>query len=181
MAARLQEKYKTTIVSQLQEKLGIKNSMAVPRMIKIVINMGVGAAIHDIKVMDTAMNDLARITGQRPAVRRSKKAISNFKLRAGQPIGCMVTLRGARMYEFMDRLVNICLPRIRDFNGLSRKSFDDDGNYNMGISDQAIFPEIDTGNILRAQGMNITFVFNHGPKEHTYELLQMFGVPFKKN
>lgn len=181
MVPRLQETYKKKILPQLQEKLGIKNPMAVPRLTKIVVNMGVGAAISDIKLMDLAMNDLARITGQRPAVRRAKKAISNFKLRVGQPVGCMVTLRGAKMYEFMDRLVNICFPRVRDFNGVSRKSFDEDGNYSMGITDQAIFPEIDTGNIQRAQGMNITFVFNHGPKEHTYELLQLLGVPFKKN
>ena len=164
----------------MKEKFGIKNSMAVPRLDKIVINMGVGKAIGDMKIMDSAVRDLTTICGQKPIIRRSKKAISNFKLREGLPIGCKVTLRRAKMFEFMDRLVNICLPRIRDFNGVSTKSFDGQGNYTIGISDQSIFPEIDTGKIQHAQGMDITFVFNGGPQEHTMEILRLLGMPFRK-
>jgi large subunit ribosomal protein L5 len=177
---RLLEKYKTEIVPKLTEKFDIKNVMAMPRLEKIVINMGVGEAIHDIKILESAMADLAAITGQKPLIRRSRIAISNFKLRAGLPIGCKVTLRAAKMYEFLDRLVNVCLPRIRDFNGVSRKSFDRFGNYSMGISEQAIFPEIDSGRITRVQGMDITFVFNNKPQEQTMELLSLLGMPFRK-
>jgi large subunit ribosomal protein L5 len=180
MRPRLQEKYFEKIVPAMQEKFGIKNVLSVPRLEKIVINMGVGKAIGDMKILENAMADLATITGQKPMMTRSKKAISNFKLRENLPIGCKVTLRRARMYEFMDRLVSICLPRLRDFNGVSAKSFDGKGNFSLGISDQAIFPEIETGRILNPQGMDITFVFNAGPKEYTQELLILFGVPFKK-
>ncbi|HSA31413.1 MAG TPA: 50S ribosomal protein L5 [Candidatus Omnitrophota bacterium] len=180
MVPRLLEKYKTEIVPKLTEKFDIKNVMAMPRLEKIVINMGVGEAIHDIKILESAMADLAAITGQKPLIRRSRIAISNFKLRAGLPIGCKVTLRAAKMYEFLDRLVNVCLPRIRDFNGVSRKSFDRFGNYSMGISEQAIFPEIDSGRITRVQGMDITFVFNNKPQEQTMELLSLLGMPFRK-
>jgi len=180
VAARLQEKYYKEILPELQKKFGIKNPMAAPRLKKVVINMGVGEAIHDIKIMENAMAELAVITGQKPVIRRSRAAISNFKLRKGLPVGCMVTLRRAKMYEFVDRFINICLPRIRDFNGVSRKSFDRFGNYSMGISDQAIFPEIDSGRVLRPQGMDITFVFNRKPKEQTMEFLTLMGLPFRK-
>lgn len=180
MIPRLQEKYQKEMIPLLREKFGIKNIMAIPRLQKVIINMGVGEAIHDIKIMDTAMNELTRISGQKPKVCRSRIAISNFKLREGLPIGCKVTLRRAHMYEFVDRLFNISFPRIRDFNGVSVKSFDRFGNYSLGISDQAIFPEIDSGNIKRAQGMDITFVFNKKPKEQTMELLSLLGMPFRK-
>jgi len=180
MIPRLQEKYKKETVEAIKEKFDIKNSMVVPSLQKIVVNMGVGEAINDIKIMDAAVSEMTAITGQKPTIRRSKKAISNFKLREGMPVGCKVTLRRAKMYEFLDRLVNICLPRIRDFNGVSKKSFDQKGNYTLGITDQAIFPEIDTGKIQRIQGMDITFVFNHGPQELTFEVLNLLGMPFAK-
>lgn len=177
---RLQERYGKEIVPEVQKKFGIKNSMAISRLEKIVINMGVGDAINDIKLMEGATKDLETITGQKPVIRRSRIAISNFKLRKGLPIGCKVTLRRAKMYEFMDRLVNVCLPRIRDFNGVSIKSFDKQGNYTLGIADHAIFPEIETGRLQRVQGMDISFVFNKGPQEQTFELLRLFGMPFSK-
>ncbi|MEW5895296.1 MAG: 50S ribosomal protein L5 [Candidatus Omnitrophota bacterium] len=180
MVPRLQEKYHKEILPNLREKFSIKNVMAAPRLEKIVINMGVGEAIHDVKLLEAAMADLTAITGQKPTIRRSRTAISNFKLRKGLPIGCKVTLRRAKMYEFLDRLVTICLPRIRDFNGVSLKSFDRFGNYSFGITDQAVFPEIDSGRIARQQGMDITFVFNNKPKEQTMELLSLLGVPFRR-
>lgn len=172
------EKYKKEIVPAMQEKFGMDNALAVPRLDKIVINMGVGEAISDIKIMDRAVADLTTITGQKPSLRKSKVAISNFKLRQGLPVGCKVTLRRNKMYEFLDRLVSAALPRIRDFNGVPRRSFDDAGNYSLGITDQAIFPEIELDREHRTQGMDITFVFNHGPKEQTQELLRLFGMPF---
>lgn len=178
MNPRLLEKYKNEVVPKMQEKFGIKNLMAVPRLEKIVVNMGVGEAINDQKIMDKAAEDLAAITGQKPAIRKAKVAISNFKLREGISIGCKVTLRRVRMYEFMDRLLNVTLPRIRDFNGVSRKSFDRDGNYTLGLKEQAIFPEIEAGRIQHTQGMDVTFVFNGGNKEQTFELLHLLGMPF---
>ncbi len=180
MIPRLQKKYKEEITPKMMEQFGIKNVMAVPRLEKIVISMGVGKSIGDPKIMESAVQDLTTICGQKPIVTRSKEAISNFKLRENAPIGCMVTLRHVRMYEFLDRLVNVSLPRIRDFNGIPRISFDKQGNYSLGISEQNIFPEIDSGRILHAQGMNITFVFNKGPKEQTAELLGLLGMPFTK-
>lgn len=180
MNARLQKKYTEEVYGQMKEKFGIKNKMAMPKLEKIVINMGVGKAIADMKILEAAMNDLSMITGQRPIMTRAKKAISNFKLRENLPIGCKVTLRKAKMYEFMDRLFNICLPRIRDFNGISKKGFDPQGNFSFGINDQAIFPEIETGKIFNPQGMDITFVFNKGPKEQTMEILSFLGLPFTK-
>jgi len=177
---RLQEKYQTEVLPALQEKFGISNVMAGPRLQKIVINMGVGEAIHDIKLLEKAMAELTTITGQKPVMRRARIAISNFKLRKGMPVGCKTTLRRAKMYEFLDRFINVCLPRIRDFNGVSRRSFDRFGNYSLGINDQAIFPEIESGHIARAQGMDITFVFNNKPKEQTMELLSLLGMPFRK-
>lgn len=180
MVPRLQKKYREAVAPEMQKRFGIKNIMAVPRLEKIVVSMGVGKAMIDNKILDAAVQDLTIITGQKPKITRSKKAISNFKLREDAPIGCMVTLRRAKMYEFLDRLVNIVLPRIRDFNGVSKKSFDGQGNYSMGITEQAIFPEIDTGRIGHQQGMNITFVFSHGTQEHSLELLSLLGMPFTK-
>ena len=181
MKPRLVEKYQDEIIPKIQEKFGVKNKMAIPRLEKIVINMGVGEALNDIKILEDAMKDLTLITGQKPIIRRSRKSISNFKLREGSPVGCKVTLRSAKMYEFADRLVNVALPRIRDFNGVSKKSFDDSGNYSLGITDQSIFPEIPLDQVQRSQGMDITFVFNHGPQEQTCELLTLLGMPFRKN
>ena len=180
MTPRLLERFRKEIIPQVQSKFSIKNPMAIPRLEKIVVNMGVGEAISDMKIMETAMSELAIITGQKPSLRRSKIAISNFKLRENAPVGCKVTLRRLRMYEFLDRLVNVALPRIRDFNGVSRKAFDKQGNYTVGISEQTIFPEIDPGKAQRTQGIDITFVFDHGPKEHTMEVLALLGIPFSK-
>ena len=180
MAVRLLEKYRKEVIPSMQQKFSIKNIMAVPRLEKIVVNMGVGEAVGDQKILDAAVQDLTTITGQKPIVTRSKEAISNFKLRANAPIGCKVTLRRAKMYEFLDRLVNVSLPRVRDFNGVSRKSFDGQGNYTVGLQDQSIFPEIDTGRITHSQGMDITFVFNQPNKDHNYEVLSLLGMPFNK-
>lgn len=181
MVPRLLEKYRKEVIGEMQKKYSIKNPMAVPHLEKIVINMGVGEAMSDVKILDRAAEDLATITGQKPSIRRSKEAISNFKLRENQPVGCKVTLRSHRMYEFLDRLVSITLPRIRDFNGVSRKSFDKAGNYSLGIQDQSIFPEIDAGaRDHRIQGMDITFVIKNGDKERNTELLRLFGMPFTK-
>ena len=181
MNVRLQDKYRKEVIPVMQEKFGIKSPMAVPHIEKVVVNMGVGEAIADVKILDRAAQDLAAITGQKPAVRRAKKAISNFKLRENLPVGCKVTLRRQRMYEFIDRLVNVSLPRIRDFNGVSRKSFDKGGNYTLGISDQGIFPEVDPGSRdHRIQGMDITIVIKGGDKEKNMELLDLMGMPFAK-
>ena len=180
MLPRLFERYHNEIIPQMQEALGLENKYAVPRLEKIVVNIGVGEAIEDIKILDKCMEELALITGQRPIIRRAKKAISNFKLKKGQPVGCKVTLRKAKMYEFLDRLVNIALPRIRDFRGLPPDSFDKAGNYTLGISDQVIFPEIDYDKITRTQGMDITIVIrNAKSKEASRKLLKLFGMPFK--
>ncbi|MBI3601668.1 MAG: 50S ribosomal protein L5 [Candidatus Omnitrophica bacterium] len=182
MAVRLLDKYRKEVIAQMQQQFDIKNPMAVPYLDKVVVNMGVGEAISDVKILDRAAQDLAIITGQKPLIRRAKKAISNFKLRENLPVGCKVTLRRARMYEFVDRLVNVSLPRIRDFNGSSRKGFDRQGNYTLGISDQSIFPEIDAGaRDHRMQGMDITFVFKGGNKDLNFELLRLLGMPFAKN
>lgn len=179
MIPRLLEKYRNEIVPQMQEAFGIKNKYAVPCLEKIVVNMGVGEALGDIKILERCMEELALIIGQRPVMRRSKKAISNFKLKIGQPVGCKVTLRKARMYEFLDRLINIALPRIRDFRGLSPNSFDKKYNYSFGITEQTIFPEIDYDKIAQIQGMDITFVIKSAKtKEQAYQLLKLFGVPF---
>lgn len=176
---RLLEKYRKHIVPELQREFSLKNKMAVPRLEKIVINMGVGEALQDIKILEKAMEELALITGQRPIIRRAKKAISNFKIKAGVPIGCKVTLRRSRMYEFMDRLFNVAMPRIRDFRGVPNDSFDAAGNYTMGLTDQSIFPEIDYDKITRAQGMDITFVIkNAKTKKQAQELLRLLGMPF---
>ncbi len=180
MVATIQKKYTEEALPKLKEKFQQKNDLGLPKLDKIVVNMGVGKAIGDMKILDSAVADLRTITGQQPNITKSRKAISNFKLREDLPIGCRVTLRRTKMYEFFDRLVNVCLPRIRDFNGVSQKSFDKQGNYSLGITEQSIFPEIDTGNISYIQGMDITFVFKNGTPETTLELLTLLGMPFKK-
>ena len=178
--ARLSERYGTEILPKLQERFGYKNALAAPRLEKIVVSMGVGRAVAEPKTMEVAVRDLAIITGQKPLVTKAKKSVSGFKLREGTPIGCKVTLRGRRMYEFLDRLINIDIPRFKDFRGLPITGFDDKGNYNMGISDQAVFPEISIGEIEFQQGVNITIVIRNGDKEKSLELLTGFGMPFKK-
>jgi len=179
--SRLLEKYKKEIIKELQEELGIDNPMAVPRLEKIVINMGVGDAIQNIKLLDTAKVELAQITGQYPAVGRAKKSISAFKLRKGQPIACYVTLRRKRMYEFFDRLVNIVLPRVRDFRGVSPKAFDGRGNYTLGMKDQLVFPEIDYTKVERPRGLNITIVTTARNDKEEYALLKKLGMPFRES
>ncbi|MFH1199265.1 MAG: 50S ribosomal protein L5 [Candidatus Omnitrophota bacterium] len=180
MKARLHEKFRNEISPALMQKFNLKNKMAVPHLDKIVVNMGVGEALADVKIMDKAMDDLSVITGQKPIMRRAKKAISNFKVRENAPVGCKVTLRRAMMYEFLDRFVNISLPRIRDFRGVPNSSFDKAGNYTLGIKDQSIFPEIEYDRIGRAQGMDITFVIkNVKSKEQAQELLKLLGMPFE--
>jgi len=175
----LKEKYKAEIAPALKEKLDLRNINQVPRLSKIVVNMGLGDAPGDAKVMESAIKELTRITGQRPVVTRAKKSIAGFKLRAGASIGCKVTLRGERMYEFFDRLVNIAIPRIRDFRGVSRSGFDQFGNYTLGIKEQIIFPEIDYDDVYKIRGMNVVFVIDgsKGPEE-SIELLKELGMPF---
>ncbi len=180
MAPTLKKKYFSEILPSLREQFKHENVMEVPRLDKIVVNMGLGDAPTEARIMETAMAELATITGQKPAMRRARKSISNFKLRQGQPIGCMVTLRGNRMYEFMDRLFNVAIPRIRDFRGIPRNSFDKQGNFTMGLREQAIFPEIKMDDAMRARGMNVTFVIRGGTtKEEAYEMLRQFGLPFR--
>ncbi|HET7903815.1 MAG TPA: 50S ribosomal protein L5 [Candidatus Eisenbacteria bacterium] len=162
------------------KRFSYKNKMQAPRLEKIVVNMGVGDALVNIKFLDQAVAELATITGQRPAIRRSKKSIANFKLRAGQPIGCMVTLRGARMYEFYDRLVNVALPRIRDFRGVPSRSFDGRGNYTLGLSEQIIFPEINYDKVEKVRGLDITFVTSAHTDEEGQELLRLMNMPFRQ-
>ena len=176
---RLKEKYTTEIVPKLEQDLGIDNINKVPRLEKIVVNMGVGAAAADHKLLDAAMGDMRTITGQQPCVTRAKKSIAGFHLREGQPIGCKVTLRGDRMWEFLDRLLATALPRVRDFRGISPKSFDGRGNYTFGITEQLIFPEIDYDKIDRTRGMDITVVTTAGNNEDAFALLSALGFPFK--
>jgi len=180
MVPRLLEKYRKEIVPELMKNLSLKNPYAVPRIEKIVINMGVGEGVDDVKIVERAMEEMGAITGQKSIPRRSKKAISNFKIRKGQIIGCKVTLRRAVMYEFMDRLINVAMPRIRDFRGVSDDSFDQAGNYTLGLKEQTIFPEIEYDKISRTQGMDITFVIKNAKKQgYARELLRLFGMPFK--
>ena len=181
MAPRLKEMYKNEIVSKLEKDLDIKNVNLVPKLEKIVVNMGVGAAASDSKQLDAAIEDMRIITGQQPCVTRAKKSIAGFHVREGQAIGCKVTLRGDRMYEFMDRLLATALPRVRDFRGISRTSFDGRGNYSLGITEQLIFPEIDYDKIDRTRGMDITFVTTADNDEAAFALLDAFGFPFKEN
>lgn len=180
MAPRLLDKYRNDIIPVMMQEFSLKNKMAVPRLEKIVINMGVGEALQDVKILDKAMDEMAQITGQRPIMRRAKKAISNFKIKENNPVGCKVTLRRAMMYEFMDRFINIALPRIRDFRGVSVHSFDKAGNYSVGIIDQGIFPELEYDKLTRSQGMDITFVIkNAKTREQSLRLLTLFGMPFQ--
>jgi large subunit ribosomal protein L5 len=178
--ARLRTQFNDTIRKSLKETLRLKNINEVPHLEKIVVNIGVGEAIADAKKMDAAVADLTAITGQKPVVRRARKSISNFKLRAGMPVGATVTLRGNQMFEFLDRLVNVAIPRIRDFRGVPAKSFDGRGNYTLGITEQIIFPEIDYDKIDKIRGMNITIVTTAKTDEEAFELLQAFGMPFKR-
>lgn len=178
--ARLHTLYKEEIVSRLTEEFGYENVMAVPRLEKIVINSGVGEAVESEKVLEKVTDNLARITGQRPVATRAKKSISNFKLREGLPVGTKVTLRQRIMYEFLDRLINLALPRTRDFQGVPDKSFDGRGNYTLGITEHTIFPEIDTDNVDKIHGMDITFVTSAETDEEAYALLKHFGMPFVK-
>ncbi len=178
--SRLQELYKTTLAPQLKEKLQLDNVMEVPRITKVTLNMGVGEAIADRKVIEKAMRDMELIAGQKPIMRRARKSVASFKLREENPIGCKVTLRRERMYEFLDRLVTIAIPRIRDFRGLNPKSMDGRGNYSMGIQEQIVFPEIDYDNIDVLRGMDITITTNARTDEQGKALLEAFNFPFKK-
>jgi large subunit ribosomal protein L5 len=177
--SRLQTQYKDTLVAQLMEKLELKNIMEVPKITKITLNMGVGEAVTDKKVMGHATNDMTVISGQKPIVIKSRKSVASFKIRDGWPVGCKVTLRRERMYEFLDRLVNISIPRIRDFRGLNRKSFDGNGNYSFGITEQIMFPEIDFDKIDTIRGMDITITTSARNDEEGLALLQAFNFPFK--
>ena len=179
--SRLYEKYRKDVVPALQEELGITNIMAVPRLEKIIVNVGVGDAIQNVKLLDAAKAELAQITGQLPGVGRAKKSISSFKLRKGQPIACYVTLRSRRMYEFFDRLVNIVLPRVRDFRGVPPTSFDGRGNYTLGMRDQLMFPEIDYTKVERPRGMNITIVTTARTDREALALLKRLGMPFRES
>jgi large subunit ribosomal protein L5 len=173
------EKYVREVIPQLTKRFGYKNIMQAPRLKKIVINMGVGEAIQNIKVLDSAVEEIGLITGQRPAITKARKSIAQFKLRKGMPIGCMVTLRKERMYEFLNRLINIALPRVRDFRGVSGKSFDGRGNYALGIREQITFPEIDYDKIDKVKGMNIIIVTTGKTDEEGKELLRLLGMPFR--
>ncbi|HYE66752.1 MAG TPA: 50S ribosomal protein L5 [Pyrinomonadaceae bacterium] len=180
MAARLKERYTKEIAPALAREFGIENPMAIPKLEKIVINMGLGEAIANAKIVDTAADELRAVAGQKPVTTRAKKSIAAFKLRQGMPIGAMVTLRGDRMYEFMDRLVSIALPRVRDFRGVSPKAFDGRGNYTLGIREQLIFPEIDFNKVERTRGMNISIVTTARNDEQARALLKALGMPFRQ-
>jgi large subunit ribosomal protein L5 len=180
MASRFREKYDKEIKESLKKELGIANPMAVPRLEKIVINMGLGEATQNVKIMDPLVADLAAITGQKPVTTKAKKSIAQFKVREGMPIGAMVTLRGDKMYEFLDRLVSIALPRVRDFRGVSSKSFDGRGNYTLGLRDQLIFAEIDYAKVDKLKGMNVTIVTTAADDNGARSLLKAFGMPFRQ-
>ena len=178
--ARLQEFYRDKVVPDLIKKFGYTSTMQAPRITKITLNMGVSEAVSDKKVMDHAVSDLSKIAGQKPVVTKSKKAIAGFKIRDGVPIGCMVTLRGVRMYEFLDRFVTIALPRVRDFRGVSPRGFDGRGNYTLGLKDQLLFPEIDYMKVDKARGMNVSVVTTAKTDEEARKLLQFIGMPFRQ-
>ena len=178
--ARLMDRYNTEIVPRLAEKLGRKNRLSLPRLQKIVINMGVGKALQDKNRMEQAADQLTLIAGQKAQITKAKKAVSGFRLREGNEIGCRVTLRGRRMYEFLDRFISIALPRIRDFRGVNPKSFDGNGNYNMGLAEQMVFPEIDPDKVTFTQGMDVTFVTSTRSDDEARELLRAFGMPFRE-
>lgn len=179
-ANRLKEFYREDVVSQLMKRFAYTSPMQVPKMVKVVVNMGVGDALTNIKLLDAAAVDMEIVTGQKPAIRRAKKSIANFKLRTGVPIGCMVTLRGARMWEFLERLMTVAIPRIRDFRGLSPKSFDGRGNYTFGIKEQVIFPEIQYDKVEKVRGMDVTLVTTAETDEEGYELLKALRWPFRE-
>lgn len=180
MKPRLKEKYQKEIIPRMLKEYKFENVMEVPRIEKICVNMGVGSATQNIKELESASQELAVISGQKPVITKARKSIAGFKVREGNPIGCMVTLRGNRMYEFLDRLLNIAIPRIRDFRGLSKKSFDGNGNYTLGIKEQLIFPEVNYDSILSVKGMNVTVATTAKSNEEALFLLEEFGFPFKK-
>ncbi|MBO5493225.1 MAG: 50S ribosomal protein L5 [Pyramidobacter sp.] len=175
---RVLEKYKTEVVPAMQAQFSYKNPMMMPKIVKVVINIGVGDAKTDSKFIDAAVSELATISGQKPMIKKSKKSIANFKLREGTPVGCCVTLRGTRMWEFLDRLMNLTLARIKDFQGVSRTSFDGRGNYNLGLKEQLIFPEINYDKVIKLRGMNITIVTTAGTDEEAFVMLEKLGMPF---
>ena len=179
MNARLKDKYQKDVIPALQKEFGYKNVMAVPKIEKVVINMGLGEATSNAKLVDVGADELARVTGQKPVTRRSKKSIAAFKVRKGMPIGTMVTLRGERMWEFLDRLVSIALPRVRDFKGVSPRGFDGRGNYTLGLRDQLLFPEVDYMKVDKARGMNVCVVTSAKTDEEARKLLQFVGMPFR--
>ena len=181
MKPRLKDRYQKEVVPALQKEFGYKNVMAVPKIEKVVVNMGLGEATSNVKLVDTGADELARITGQKPVTRRAKKSIAAFKVRKGMPIATMVTLRGERMWEFLDRLMNIALPRVRDFKGVSAKGFDGRGNYTLGLRDQLLFPEIDYMKVDKARGMNVSVVTTAKTDEEARKLLQFIGMPFRPN
>ncbi|MCL4205110.1 MAG: 50S ribosomal protein L5 [Pirellulaceae bacterium] len=180
MSPRLKEKYETEVLPALQESLGRKNRLSLPRLEKIVVNMGVGSAIQEKKHLEMAVDALTEITGQKPIITRARKSVAGFRLREEMPIGCKVTLRRARMWEFLDRLVSLALPRVRDFRGISRTAFDGSGNYSLGLSEQLVFPELNPDKYLRVQGMNITLVTACASDEEALEMLTLLGLPFKR-
>jgi large subunit ribosomal protein L5 len=180
MITRLHEKYRKEAVPALSKRFGFTNTMAVPKVKKVTVNIGMGEASANVKLLDTAAAELGQITGQKPVITRAKKSIANFKIRQGMPIGCMVTLRGERMYEFLDRLSSIVLPRVRDFKGLPSTSFDGRGNYTIGLKDQLVFPEIDYTRVDKIKGMNITITTTARNDEEGRELLRLLGVPFRQ-
>ena len=179
--SRLKERYQQDVIPALKKEFGYANVMAVPKIQKVVVNMGLGEATSNVKIIDTGADELGRITGQKPVTRRSKKSIAQFKVRKGQPVGTMVTLRGARMWEFLDRLMNIALPRVRDFKGVSPKGFDGRGNYTLGLRDQLLFPEIDYMKVDKARGMNVSVVTTAKTDEEARKLLQFIGMPFRQS
>ena len=181
MNARLKAKYQKEVIPALQKEFGYKNVMAVPKIQKVVVNMGLGEATANAKIIDTGADELARITGQKPVTRRAKKSIAAFKVRKGMPVGTMVTLRGERMWEFLDRLMSIALPRVRDFKGVSPRGFDGRGNYTLGLRDQLLFPEIDYMKVDKARGMNVSVVTTAKTDEEARKLLQFIGMPFRKD
>ncbi len=179
MTVRLREKYQKEVVPALMEEFKFKSIMQVPRLVKIVVNVGVGEAVQNAKAIEAAVNDVATITGQKPVVTRAKKSVASFKLRAGMPIGVMVTLRGDRMYDFLDRLCSLALPRIRDFRGVSRRSFDGRGNYSLGLREQIVFPDIDYDKIDKIRGLEVAIVTSAPNDEQAYSLLKRLGMPFR--
>ncbi len=179
MPPRIKERYKSEVVPSLQKEFGYPNTMAVPKLHKIVVNMGIGEAIQNAKLLEAATRELAQITGQKPVITRARKSIANFKLRKNVPIGAMVTLRGERMYEFFDRLVNVALPRVRDFRGLSARAFDGRGSYTLGLHDQLVFPEVDYSKVEKMKGMNISIVTDARTDAEALALLRQLGMPFR--